>query len=117
MPLNKLWVQLKENDEFKHSYRIFVPSEYLSYVFDPHGELRDEYSSYRDCIVDSIELLGTAALDAYIEQISKLNEEENLDVCNWVITSLDHVDEDTDGVTLKGRVEPFEGNQFEFVKL
>lgn len=117
LPFNELWVHLKENDKSLNLYHLHVPSDYLSFVFDPHGELRAEYTSYRNCILNTIEVLGTAALDAYVEQISKLNEEEKSDGRSWVLTSLDNVEEVENGVTLSGRAEPFEGNQFEFRSL
>lgn len=117
LPLNKLWVHFKENDKSLNLYHLHVPSEYLPFVFDPHDELRAEYTSYRDCILNTIEVLGTVALDAYVEQISKLNEEEKSDGRSWVLTSLDYVEESENGVALSGRAEPFEGNQFEFKSL
>ncbi len=103
-PFGSVWVHLKgEPRGATEPYSVFIPTECLVEVFDPHARKPAE-QSWRDFISADINDQGTWFVQRYFETLMKLNGETGKHV-QCVLATVDDVKQEPAGIVIKGLVE------------
>ena len=103
-PFGTVWIHLKgEPRGATKPYSVFIPTELLARVFDPHGRKPAE-QAWHDFIFADIKEQGTWFVQAYFETLMKLNGETDKHI-QCVLATVDDVKQEPAGIVITGLVE------------
>jgi hypothetical protein len=101
-----LWVHLQQVDRATAiPYRIQVPNEDMTRVFDPLCA-KSGSESWPEYLKKMIEELGTFIVEAYLRTMANIRGEDNRKF-RWIVATVDDVVEIKDGIELTGKAMPF----------
>ena len=103
-PFGAVWIHLKgEPRGATKPYSVFISTEFLARIFDPHGRKPTE-QAWHEFIFADIKEQGTWFVQGYFESLMKLNGEMDKHI-QCVLATVDDVRQDSAGIVITGLVE------------
>lgn len=103
--IGDVWVHMKPDPRGTTApYRLLVPTEHITAVFNKHGRKPDN-QSLRDFILADIAEFGTFIMEGYLKKMREINGEDRRMMC--VLATVDDVRETDEGIEMSGLIEEY----------